>query len=244
MSLCPNDLLTLICVFLGAPLQFLKKELPLQKPQQWKHNSTASNWKRNCKPNVRAPLWHKRIWHIYNIADKNPQYHIEVHSTVSWENLQTNVTRMSVVTTLWVSLTKYKTIITFIMNSSDRLPWLSTDFISPPTASIPNSTEDFCKAPKWPNAMDSKPWKPKTAKRQRTGTQITAPHKLHAVCKYISREKKPKRRRRRATYFHLQPHWFYEAARMLMKQKRVSSASIIPPPPPPPQTSWATNSHS
>jgi hypothetical protein len=92
----------------------LKKELPIQKPQQWKHNSTASNWKRNCKPNVRAPLWQKRIWHIYNIADKTPQYHIEGHSTVSWENPQTNVTRMSVVTTLWVSVTKYKTIITFI----------------------------------------------------------------------------------------------------------------------------------
>jgi hypothetical protein len=148
MALYPNDLLTLICVFLGAPLQFLKKELPHQKPQQWKHNSTASNWKRNRKPNVRAPLWHKRIWHIYNIADKTPQYHIEGHSTVSWENPQTNVTRMSVVTTLWGSLTKHKTIITFIMNSSDQLPWLSTDFISPPTAGV--------LSPQSPNCFHSK----------------------------------------------------------------------------------------
>jgi hypothetical protein len=45
--------------------------------------------------------------------------------------------------------------------------------------------------------MDSKPWKPKTAKRQRTGTQINAPHKLHAVCKYISGGKKTKKKKKK-----------------------------------------------
>jgi hypothetical protein len=45
--------------------------------------------------------------------------------------------------------------------------------------------------------MDSKPWKPKTAKRQRTGTQFNAPHKLHAVCKYISGGKKTKKKKKK-----------------------------------------------
>ncbi len=45
--------------------------------------------------------------------------------------------------------------------------------------------------------MDSKPWKPKTAKRQRTGTQINAPHKITRSIQIHSRGKKNKKKKKK-----------------------------------------------
>jgi len=66
--------------------------------------------------------------------------------------------------------------------------------------------------------MDSKIWKPKTAKRQRTGTQINAPHKLHAVCKYISGGKKNKKKKKKSDVLS------FAAARILRSRKDVDEA--------------------
>ncbi len=45
--------------------------------------------------------------------------------------------------------------------------------------------------------MDSKPWKPKTAKRQRTGTQINAPHKITRSIQIHIRGKKNKKKKKK-----------------------------------------------
>jgi len=63
---------------------------------------------------------------IYEIAGKTAQQHFEGKD--SWVLVLLKRREMSAVTTLWVLLTKYKTI-TFMMNSSDELPQLLTDLI-------------------------------------------------------------------------------------------------------------------
>jgi hypothetical protein len=55
--------------------------------------------------------------HIYDTAEKSPQQQFEGNMT------------MSAVITLWELLTKCQTT-TFIMNNSDKLTWLPTDFIT------------------------------------------------------------------------------------------------------------------
>ncbi len=67
--------------------------------------------------------------HIHEIVEEPPQQHFKGDNSVSSSKTRSNMTSISMVITLWVSLTMYQTI-TFIMNSSDKLPWLSTDVIS------------------------------------------------------------------------------------------------------------------
>jgi hypothetical protein len=57
-------------------------------------------------------------YHIYDIAEKTPQQHFGGSRCVSSSKSRTKSTRISVVITLWVSLTKYQ-IINFMNNTSD-----------------------------------------------------------------------------------------------------------------------------
>ncbi len=67
--------------------------------------------------------------HSCKITEKTPEQHFEGNYHVCSRQTETNTTRMTVVITLWVSLTKYQTI-NFIMNSCEWLPLLPIDFIS------------------------------------------------------------------------------------------------------------------
>jgi len=107
----PFMLLWCLLLCLGSiPLQTNKELSPtLPAFQIW-----------NFFPNNSTYTWFgMRDWlHIYDIAEKSPQQQIEGYKL------------MSGVITLWESLTKWQTIIIFIMNGSDELPQLPTDFIS------------------------------------------------------------------------------------------------------------------
>jgi len=82
---------------------------------QRKHNEIK--WITDRKLCQTAIVLHQPLIYNYEIAEKSPQ-----------QRLQDNMI-MSAARTLWESLIKCQTI-TFITNSSDKLQWLPTDFIS------------------------------------------------------------------------------------------------------------------
>jgi hypothetical protein len=90
------------------------------------HTSGKMEWEKETK----VVQWHFTRPKKHEIVQKTPQQNFEGNQEFcQFHQNQTDMIRMSVVITLWVSLAKYQTI-TFIVNSSDELPWLPIDFIS------------------------------------------------------------------------------------------------------------------
>ncbi len=98
----------------------------LYPPDQLKKTSSHSQFS-FILHQLKLLYWGRRSYrrHIYKIVEKLPLEHFEGNHYVSSSKTRTNLTRMCVVILLWVSLTKYQSII-FIMNSSNFISsWYS-----------------------------------------------------------------------------------------------------------------------